>query len=83
MSEYMGFDLRYSPEALKAHLGQVTALLHRRDNYRVVLTDRIPEGAMLYAGMVARGVVRAGEPYASLIEEQEALAQSSVIEFNG
>ena len=49
MSEYMGFDLRYTPEELKAHLGQVTALLRRRDNYRVVLTDRIPEGAMLYA----------------------------------
>jgi hypothetical protein len=49
MSEYMGFDLRYTPEELKAHLGQVTALLRRRDGYRVVLTDRIPEGAMLYA----------------------------------
>lgn len=49
LSDYMGFDLRYSPEELKAHLGQVTALLRRRDNYRVVLTDRIPEGTMLYA----------------------------------
>lgn len=49
ISNYMGYDLRYSPEELKAHLRQVIALLRRSDNYRVVLTDQIPEGTMLYA----------------------------------
>ena len=49
ISDYMGFDFCYTPEELKAHLGQVAALLRKRPNYRVVLTDRIPEGTMLYA----------------------------------
>ena len=49
ISAYMGYDLLYSPEELRIHLGRVTDLLRRRDNYRVVLTDRIPEGTMLYA----------------------------------
>ena len=49
ISAYMGYDLLYSPEELKAHLGRVTDLLRNRENYRVVLTDRIPEGTMLYA----------------------------------
>ncbi len=49
ISDYMGHNLCYSPEQLKAHLAAVIALLRRRANYRVVLTDRIPEGTMLYA----------------------------------
>ena len=41
------------------------------------------EGAMLYAGMVARGLIGLGEPYSSLIIEDEALNESSRIEING
>lgn len=41
------------------------------------------EGAMLYAGMIAKGILSIGEPYSSLIIEDTALAASSVIELNG
>ena len=49
LSDYMGYDLCYSPEELKAHLRQTAAQLRKCPNYRVVLTDRIPQGTLLYA----------------------------------
>ncbi len=41
------------------------------------------EGAMLYAGMIARGLVELGDPYASLIAEKELLEETTKIEVNG
>ncbi len=41
------------------------------------------EGAMLYAGMVAKGLVKLGDPYSTLVIEDEALLESSKIEVNG
>jgi lysophospholipase L1-like esterase len=41
------------------------------------------EGAMLYAGMIARGLVELGSHYASLIAEKELLEETKKIEVNG
>ena len=49
LSDYVGAELRYSPGELKAQLRRITELLRRYENYRVVLTDRIPDGTLLYA----------------------------------
>ena len=49
LSDYIGAELRYSPAELKAQLRRITELLRSYENYRVVLTDRIPDGTMLYA----------------------------------
>ncbi len=41
------------------------------------------EGAMIYAGMIARGLVSIGGRYASLVRAEELLKEDSVIEING
>lgn len=41
------------------------------------------EGAMLYAGMIARGLLELGSHYATLIEGDELLSDSMKIEVNG
>ncbi len=41
------------------------------------------EGAMLYAGMIAKGLLELGSHYATLIEEDEVLSDSARIEVNG
>ena len=49
LSDYVGAELRYTPAELKAQLRRITELLRSYENYRVVLTDGIPDGTMLYA----------------------------------
>ncbi len=41
------------------------------------------EGAMLYSGMIAKGLVAIGEPYSSLIVEDTFLSKTCEIETNG
>ena len=41
------------------------------------------EGAMLYAGMVAKGLAELGEPYSSLIADKALIKSTSEIEING
>ncbi len=41
------------------------------------------EGAMLYAGMIAKGIEAIGEPYATLIADKEYLKETYNIEING
>ncbi|RKM62342.1 rhamnogalacturonan acetylesterase [Butyrivibrio sp. CB08] len=41
------------------------------------------EGAMLYAGMIARAITKLGDPYKSLIADDVLLSQSMDIETNG
>ena len=48
LSDYVGAELVYTPGELKAQLRRVVELLRAFENYRVVLTDRIPDGTMLY-----------------------------------
>ncbi|MCR5092483.1 MAG: hypothetical protein K6B72_00710 [Lachnospiraceae bacterium] len=40
-------------------------------------------GAMLYAGMIADGLKKLGEPYASLVENDPHIASAAVTEING
>ncbi len=77
ISDFLGFDLRYTPEELKAHLGQVISLLRTQPNYSVVLTDRIPEGTTIYAkedlGCI---IVRLGEPTTAFYITEERLTDA-------
>ena len=77
LSEFLGYDLRYSPEELKAHLRRVVSLLRSRDNYRVVLTDRVPAGTMVYAkenyGCI---IVRRGAPTTAFYITEERLTDA-------
>jgi lysophospholipase L1-like esterase len=41
------------------------------------------EGAMLYAGMIAKGLASLGDPYASLLADEELLRVTDSIETNG
>ena len=41
------------------------------------------EGAMLYAGMIAKGLVALGEPYSSLIADEIFIKKTTDIEMNG
>ncbi len=41
------------------------------------------EGAMLYAGMIARGLKKLGEPYSSLLADEAFLGNTLDIELNG
>ncbi|WP_026515974.1 rhamnogalacturonan acetylesterase [Butyrivibrio sp. MC2021] len=41
------------------------------------------EGAMLYAGMIAKGLKKLGEPYSSLLADEAFLGNTLDIEFNG
>ncbi len=74
ISDFLGYDLRYTPEEMKAHLGRVTELLRSRGNYRVVLTERIPDGTMIYAkenyGCI---IVRLGAPTTAFYIQEERL----------
>jgi hypothetical protein len=41
------------------------------------------EGAMLYAGMVAKGIALLGEPYSSILMDDSDLLETMNIELNG
>ena len=41
------------------------------------------EGAMLYAGMIAKGLLELGGAYASLIADEDLVKKNSEIEING
>ena len=41
------------------------------------------EGAMLYAGMIAKGLAQLGEPYSSLLADEALLSVTDSIETNG
>ena len=77
ISDFLGYDLRYTPEEMRVHLGQVVSLLRSRPNYRVVLTDRIPAGTMIYAkenyGCI---VVRLGTPTTAFYTEEASLTNA-------
>jgi len=50
LCDYLGMpNLRYTPCELKDHLLAVKALLKERSNYRVIVTDSIPRGTLIYA----------------------------------
>ncbi len=41
------------------------------------------EGALLYSGMIAKGLLEAGEPYSSLIADESIIKENGKIEING
>ena len=77
LSDFVGAILRFTPAELKAHLRRVTELLRSYENYRVVLTDRIPAGTLLYAkeglGCI---VARTTEPTTVFFVSEEQLTSA-------